>query len=619
MGHMIRMGLAGFLMLTIGCSHKRPHFAGETETERLHSFFAWAYQQDLEASPMRMAYLGLDKKQDQLDDISYEHGLQQLERAQNQLGILKSFNRNQLDPKDQLSYDIFAWQLESRIQQWPWRDYSYSVNQMFGAQATLPGFMMNIHQVKSTQDLDNYISRLQAFRRFFDQLTNNLMRSETQGVVPPRFVFNKVITDCENIINGAPFTDGGEDSPLWSDFKTKLNALNLSESQKALYTERAQKTLLSSVGPAYRDLKDFLQQQKMRASTDDGVWKFPKGQEYYKHQLAQATTLEMSPEQIHQTGLSEVKRIHQEMDQLRKKMGFQGDLKSFFKYMKGNKYHLPNSPQGRKQYMDQAKTYIKNMEKRLDEFFGHKPKAPMVVKAVEPFREKSAGMAFYQTPSLDGSRPGTYYVNLSNMKALPTWAAEALAYHEGIPGHHMQLTIAQELEGLPEFRRLARSTAYIEGWGLYSEYFPKEFGFYKDPKSDFGRLSMELMRSTRLVVDTGIHWKRWTREQAIAYLDDHLPGDHQDNIRQIERYIVMPGQATAYKVGQLKILELRQLAQEQLGDKFRIKDFHDVILGQGGMPLPLLEQQVRGWIDSEKAPAQSQALEQSDFQDARKL
>jgi len=306
-------------------------------------------------------------------------------------------------------------------------------------------------------------------------------------------------------------------------------------------------------------------------------------------------------DEIHNIGLSEVKRIHGEMEEIMKKVEYKGTLQEFFQFMKKDKqFYYASNPKGKKEYLDKAVFIIDSMKTRLDELFITKPKADLKVKAVEAFREKSAGKAFYQQPALDGSRPGTYYANLYDMESMPSYQMEALAYHEGIPGHHMQIAIAQELKNLPMFRKLGRYTAYVEGWGLYSEFIPKEMGFYADPYSDFGRLAMELWRACRLVVDTGIHAKKWTREEGIKYYTDNTPNAKLDAVKMVERHIVMPSQATAYKVGMLKILELRKKAKEALGDNFDIRKFHDVVLTNGPIPLNVLEDLVEAYINKEK-------------------
>jgi len=357
--------------------------------------------------------------------------------------------------------------------------------------------------------------------------------------------------------------------------------------------------LSDSLKPAYENLITNLQKSELKANTDDGCWKFPDGDAFYKYALRNTTTTNLSPDEIFETGKSEVKRIQDEMKVIMQKVGFKGDLKAFFKYLQEDpKFYYPGDSLGKEAYMTEAKRVIDEMKGRLNELFLTKPKADLIVKKVEPFREKSTAGAFYQEPAPDGSRPGIYYANTYDMKTLPKYEIEALAYHEAIPGHHMQLAIAQEMKGLPRFRKYGFYTAYIEGWALYTELVPKEMGLYKDPYSDFGRLSMELLRAARLVVDVGIHSKKWTREEAIKYFTDNTPNSEYDCRKEIERYIVWPSQATAYKIGMLKILELRESAKKRLGNKFDIREFHDVVLTNGAVPLNILEELVEEWIKS---------------------
>ena len=345
----------------------------------------------------------------------------------------------------------------------------------------------------------------------------------------------------------------------------------------------------------------MFEEQAATVTDDDGAWKLPDGDKYYSLQLEAMTTTDMTPGEIHDLGLAEVARIHGEMNKIKDSVGFDGTLQDFFVYMRTDpdgKFTYPTTDEGREQYLTEATNIINTMKGRLDELFLRKPKAELIVKRVEPFREQAAGKAFYQRPAPDGSRPGIYYANLYNMADMPIYQMEALAYHEGIPGHHMQLAISQELEGIPSFRKYGGFTAYTEGWGLYSEYIPKEMGFYEDPYSDFGRLAMELWRAARLVVDTGLHDKKWTRQEAIDYLLTNTPNPEGDAIKAIERYIVMPGQATAYKIGMLKILELRSKAEAALGDTFDVREFHDVVLKHGPVPLAILQENVDQWIET---------------------
>ena len=363
-----------------------------------------------------------------------------------------------------------------------------------------------------------------------------------------------------------------------------------------------EKALLESVKPAYENLIAVVKEIEAQANTKDGAWKFPEGEAFYNNALKRTTTTDLTADEIHNIGLSEVDRIHDEMREIMNKVEFDGTLQEFFVYMRNSEdFVYPQTEEGRQRYLDEATGYIDTMRGRLDELFMTKPKADLIVKAVEPFREQSAGKAFYSQPSMDGSRPGTYYANLYDMASMPTYQMEALAYHEGIPGHHMQIALAQELEGIPTFRKFGRYTAYSEGWGLYSELLPKEYGFYEDPYSDFGRLAMELWRACRLVVDTGIHSKKWTREEGIDYYVTNTPNAKADAVKMVERHIVMPSQATAYKIGMNKIVELREKAREELGDAFDIREFHDVVLSRGAVPLNILEQFVNDYIEENKA------------------
>jgi uncharacterized protein (DUF885 family) len=327
------------------------------------------------------------------------------------------------------------------------------------------------------------------------------------------------------------------------------------------------------------------------------VWKLPRGDAYYAFALHAATTTRMTAEEIHQLGLREVARIHQDMASIMARVGFKGDLAAYFKYVKEDpKFYYPTTPEGKAAYLQRAAQIIADMRARLGEFFLTLPKAPLVVKPVEPFREQGAAGAFYEEPSADGTRPGTYYVNTVDMHGVPIFEMETLAHHEAIPGHHLQIAIAHELAGLPKFRKYGGYTAYDEGWALYAEYFPKEFGFYADPDQDFGRLYDELLRAVRLVVDTGLHARHWTRAQVMDYFRQNTPESERDLLTETNRYIVWPGQATAYKIGMLRILELRERAKKELGPKFDLREFHDLVLRDGAVPLDILEENVSAWI-----------------------
>ncbi|WP_037373289.1 DUF885 domain-containing protein [Salinimicrobium xinjiangense] len=575
----------------------------EQESARLNTFFEEEFQTDLEDSPMMQTRLGIKEDYGSWDSFSHLRHAEDLKKAKRRLEFLKnSIDAKALRGQDALSYRLYRQNLEEEIEDYDYRFYNYPVNQMFGVHAQLPAFLINMHKIDSVGDARAYLERLAGIPRVVDEVTEAMELREMNHIVPPKFVFAHTIEASRNLLKGRPFEKSAEASTLLQDFKEKVEKLDIPSSEKTDLVLEAQEVLLTAVKPAYEKLIAKMEDQRQRATADAGVWKLPKGKKFYEVALKRSTTTNLSAEEIHQIGLNEVARIHKEMEEIMKAVGFEGSLQDFFRFMRDDEqFYYQNTPEGKEKYLAEAREIIDNMKGRLDELFLTKPEADIVVKAVEPFREKSAGKAFYQQPAIDGSRPGIYYANLYDMKAMPVYQMEALAYHEGIPGHHMQLAIAQELDNLPMFRKLETTTAYVEGWGLYSEILPTEIGLYEDPYSDFGRLAMELWRSIRLVVDTGIHEKQWTREEAIDFYVQNSPNAESDAIKMVERHIVMPGQATAYKIGMNKILELREYAKEELGDNFDIKEFHDIILSNGSVPLNVLEEMVVEWVEKEKA------------------
>jgi uncharacterized protein (DUF885 family) len=580
----------------------------EAESKRANEFFDKCWDENLARHPIDESYYGLKTHYDQLEDLSDEKAAADHALWQRQLATLKrEFKPELLDPQTQLSYKLFEREAEREAEEFKFRFDVYPVSQMRGVHAQIPTFLINIHKIDNAKEAEAYIARLNAIPKLFDQLIVNLQAHDDKGVVAPRFVFPLVLDACQKVIQGKPFDSSANNSPLLDDFTKKVGALkDVDFATRDRLLSGATKALKESVKPAYEKLIAFLEDQSKRANDDAGVWKFPDGAEFYASALRRTTTTNLEPDQIHEIGLKEVARIHFEMTKIKDKVGFKGDLQAFFKFMREDRqFYLPDTEEGRGKYLARAVEIIDEMKKRLDGLFATNPKADIVVKAVEKFREQSAGHAFYQRPTPDGSRPGMFYVNLREMQNNPTYQLEALAYHEGIPGHHMQIAIAQELTGIPKFRKFSSAyTAYTEGWGLYSELVPKEIRMYPDPYSDFGRLALELWRAARLVIDTGIHNKKWTRQQAINYLKQNTPNSEADCIDSINRYIVMPAQATAYKIGMIKILELREKAKRQLESKFDIRQFHDVVLTNGALPLDLLEEQVERWVKSKQTALQ---------------
>lgn len=571
-----------------------------TESARLNLFFATKFDEEVARSPMFQTFRGIKTDYDKWDDAT-EANLQEEMRLQRETvaEMKREFDPSNLDAQAALSFRMAEYDLEQAERDFRYRSNQLLFNQMRGQHAGIPAFLINQHQIADVSDAKAYISRLNGVPEYLGAIQARATLGASNDVLAPRFVYGYVIEASRNVVTGYPFegADPSNPSPLYEDFTKKVAALNLSEDETSQLRLEAREALLDSVFPAYVSLIDEMTIHQDKAGTDDGVWRLPNGQAYYAARLANMTTTNMTATEIHDLGLSEMARIHAEMEVIKTKVGFDGSLKEFMDYMRtAPDFYKPETDDGKAEYLSEATAMIDTMRTRLPDMFNTFPKAELIVKAVEPFREKGAGKAFYQRPAPDGSRPGTYYANLYQMSAMPTYQMEALAYHEGIPGHHMQLAIAQELEGIPEFRKNARVTAYTEGWGLYSEYLPKELGFYEDPYSDFGRLAMELWRAARLVVDTGLHDKKWTREEATQYLIDNTPNPESDCVKAIDRYIVMPGQATAYKIGMLKILELRERAKTALGDKFTLGEYHDVVLRDGPVPLAILEEKVDAWI-----------------------
>jgi uncharacterized protein (DUF885 family) len=549
--------------------------------------------QQLALSPLSKAYRGIrDEDYSRWGDFSDAAEAREEALLQSTAAAMRTnYDLTELSPEDALSYRLFDAMADRSAALFPFRDYGYVFDQMRGAQSQLPAFLINIHRVDDAESAQAYVSRIAGLGEVIDTLTAESRERAAAGVMPPDWVYPYVVSDIENLLAA------GDDNAILEDYRKKVAGLDAAESA-GLEQGAATRAWNASARPAYQRLLAEMKRQQAIAPTQDGIWRFPQGAEYYRALLANYTTTDLTPDQIHQIGLDNVARIHDEMRAIMEQVGFEGSLQQFFEFTRTDERFYYDD---RETYLADAQAKLAAMEARLPEFFSTLPTDPLVIKPVEAFREKSAGKAFYQRPAPDGSRPGTYYVNLYNLDDMSKNELEALAYHEGLPGHHLQLSIQTQLGDVPPFRRFGGVTAYSEGWGLYSEELGKDMGFYTDPYSDFGRLGMELWRAARLVVDTGLHHKRWSREQAIQYLTDNTPNPDGDIRKAIERYAVYPGQATAYMIGKLKIMELRDRARTQLGDEFDIRAFHDVILTSGPVPLSIMEENVDAWIAEVKA------------------
>ncbi|WP_417619044.1 DUF885 domain-containing protein [Parasphingorhabdus sp.] len=579
----------------------------ETETDRINKWFDEKYEEELKFSPIEQTYIGRKTDYGMIDDFSDAGADRQLAWLRNAVAEMKSrFDYVKLSPEAKTSYDIWSYNLKQAEAGLPFRTNRYVLHQHNGLQSFFPTFLINTHKVETEADMLGFIQRLSGVATALDQLLVRAQTNAAAGTRAPRFAYEGVIDQSTKIISGAPFDDG-EPSAIWTATEEKLQGLvdsgAIDEARAAALREQARAALTSAFAPAYQRIIAWYEADM--ANTDaspKGVGALPNGQAFYNYRLANQTTTELTADAIHNLGLSEVARLRSDMEAVKDKVGFDGDLKAFFKYIReDDRFYFSDDDAGADQYIAAAKVHIDAIKKLLPDYFGILPKADLEVRRVESFREQDGAAQHYRSGTPDGSRPGIYYAHLSDMRAMPIPTLEVIAYHEGLPGHHMQISIAQELTGIPTFRTQAGYTAYSEGWGLYSETLAKEMGGYQDPYSEFGRLTSEIWRAIRLVVDTGMHSKGWTEEQAVAYFLENSSIPEAAVRSEVRRYLVNPGQATSYKIGMIKILELRARAKEQLGDKFDIRAFHDVVLGGGALPLGILEQRVDQWIAATKA------------------
>ena len=578
--------------------------APKEKNAALAEFFDDYDKAELARSPMSKAYRAIkDEDYGRLDQFGEAAAIGDRALDQATAEALQSqYDRAALSPDDQLSFDLLLYRNARSASVFPYRRNAYVFDQMNGAQADIPAFLINIHKVESEADARTYVSRIRETGRFIDQAVAEAVEREKLGVLPPRWVFPQVLEQSRNIISGAPF-DKGADNDLFADFKAKVAKLSIAPAAKDALIADARAAMTGTMAPAYRRMIALLTAQQKRAGSDDGIWRFKDGAAQYSALLKFYTTTDLDADQVHALGLAQVARIHGEMTAIKNQVGFAGTLKQFFAHVRdGKQFYYPNNAAGKQTYLDESIKAEAQVAAALPRYFGRLPKSKLVIKPVEPFREKNAGKAFYQDPPPDGSRPGTYYVNLYDMRNMPSTEVEALFCHEGIPGHHLQGALLSELGTgeVPPFRQFSGYTATDEGWGLYAEKLCKEMGLYTDPYRDFGRLQLELHRAIRLVVDTGIHHKRWPREQAIAYVEANSADAKGGIVKAIERYIVYPGQATAYMIGKLKIEELRARSKAALGAKYDDRGFHDIVLLAGSMPLDMLEKRVDGWIAGQR-------------------
>lgn len=577
------------------------HAAAQSEDARLAAFFEQAFQERIAQSPQQMTSLGLKTDYDKLDSVTDAAAERSLALAESQLLQLNDrFNPRTLSADSRLSWRLFEYGVEQARLSNRWRGWGYQFAANGNPTTSLPVFMINNHRVDSVSDAEAYVARLVEAERVMGEISTTLRARAAAGVISPVFVFEPTIMNTATIIAGAPFDDAA-DNPVWADFQRKVGALEADTATKARLLTEGRAALTGPWRRGYQGVLTALAEVGAEAAAmpdnAGGVWRLPDGEAYYNVRLRLSTTTDLTADQIHEIGLAEVTRLQGEMQTIMTRVGFTGSLQEMFAHLKTDpQFQYPNTPEGKEQYLTDARAFIAQVMEAGPRWFSDLPESALEVRAVESWREATASIAFYNSPAPDGSRPGIYYVNLSDMTQVLKPQIEGISYHEGAPGHHFQIAYAQEMEGLPRFRRFGGYGAYAEGWGLYAERLGKEMGFYEDPYSDFGRLSTELWRAVRLVTDTGLHAKRWSREQAIEYFRQNSLLSERDIVKEVERYITNPGQATSYKIGELKIMELRARARTALGADFDIRDFHAVVLGSGSVPLDVLEDQVDAWI-----------------------
>jgi uncharacterized protein (DUF885 family) len=571
--------------------------AAESEDARFNAFLDAAFEARAVLSPQTLTSLGRKEKYGALDDYSVVGDKMDLALAEGQLATMKAdFDPAKLSQASRLSWRLFENQVVTQRGDFRWRNHGYIATGMGSPAGAIATFLINQHRVDSVEDARAYVSRLVDVKRVMAEVSTDLEERARGGVVAPDFTFAPVEADARKVISGAPFTDG-PDCALWADFRKKVAALTAGEDVKAALLTEGKAAL---TGPFREGYEQFIATQariRPLSKGADGVWALPDGEAYYAWRLKVSTTTDMTAEEVHQTGLDELTRIQAEMKAIMDEVGFKGSLQDFFKLLKTDpKFQYPNTPEGKAAYLKDATAFVDQVMAVAPKWFLRLPKAKLEVRAVEAWREATAGIAFYNRPAPDGSRPGIYYVNLSDMTQVLKPQIEGISYHEGAPGHHFQIALAMETQGLPKFRKFGGYGAYSEGWGLYAERLGREMGFYQDPYSNFGRLTTEAWRAVRLVVDTGLHAKRWTREQARQFFRENTLLSERDIAKEVDRYICWPGQATSYKIGELKIMALRAKARKELGEAFDIRAFHDAVLRDGALPLDVLEAQVLRWV-----------------------
>lgn len=571
------------------------------QDEALLQFLDGAFDERLALSPESKTRLGLKTDYNKLDDYTEAAAVRTQAMAERQLTDMRArFQPEQLGESARVSYRLFEYEVERSRASARFRKLRFPVSTNGSPAGAIPVLLINNHKVDTVADAEAYIARLRDTDRVMREVAAKMREQAAAGIIPNKVNFAPARADALKVVTGAPF-DSGADSTLMADFRKKVDALDVPAAVKAKLLADASAALTGPFRQGYRALIAAIDEIEPQSKGNFGAWNLPDGAAYYADRLKSSTTTSLTADQIHDLGLAQVAAIRQEMEAIKREVGFTGTLEQFFDHIRTDpQFKYPNTEAGREAYLADARAVIAAAMTAAPRYFRVLPKAALEVRAVEKWREATASTAFYNSPSADGSRPGIYYVNLVDMNQTQKVQVAGIAAHEGAPGHHFQIARQQELTGIPKFRKFGGYGAYMEGWGLYSERLANEMGVYKTPYDRFGMLSLQVWRAIRLVLDSGIHSKRWTREQAIAYFKANSSVSDTDIAREVDRYFNWPGQATSYMVGQLKIAELRARAERELGARFDIRDFHEAVLSEGALPLDILEEQVTRYISAKQ-------------------
>jgi uncharacterized protein (DUF885 family) len=565
-------------------------------TAKANLFFERYFEERVLRSPEWQSKLGRKEHNDQWNSLTAEHC--EIEHSYNQAmlryledSILQALC---LDEATLLSSKLLKNKLKTELEGYRFRYHNYPINSIEGEHLKIPDVLINGHEIDDLRDAEAYISRVQNVRKKIEELIEQLELRSKENIILPKFLFPDIFNAIQYLMKNQ------EDNPnlIIVNFNSKVEKLALSEVEKKALKQRLVEVFDSSFVPAYQKLYNYLVGLEKKATNKIGVWRWIAGADFYEFKLKEQTTTSLTAEEIYNLGIDEVARIHEEMNAIIKSINYKGNLQAFFNFLRNNpQFYYPNTKQGRQAYLTKVTEKLDAMELKLDQFFITKPSKKLLVKSLEPFRAESTLKALYLASVLGSNQPGIYYINTNDMKQLPKYTMDAATYDEGIPGYHFQISIEESLTDLPQFRRLENTyIGYVEGWAMYAEYLSKEMGAYQDAYSDFGRLVLELWRACRLVVDVGIHYKKWTRQEAIDYYKKNTPNQALACEAMVDRHIVLPAQAITYKIGMITILELRKRAESELGNRFDLREFHEVLLTNGKVPLEVLQDLVEEYI-----------------------